>query len=833
MKACGSCLCCYDDEVTTCVQEGHTGLAFLREGRCDIISGYRIEKCIDHGSNRFEFSAKQTETGHPCTIKILAANSSLSSSFSDEASAAVNFFNPTVADTYEAGSLENGEYFVVTETSGGQTVRELLNNVGTPQLLTSLQIVRQAAEAVHALHVAGILHRAISPENILLTTDQEHRLSVRVQGIDLGGVCTHSVVSNKFTIDGSIDKIRYFAPEVFGGGSASPRSDIYGLGVVLYELLTGSPPFDADTASALIDQHKNRTPADVNINSFDLRMLVTHTLMESLRKQPEQRQTTANAFARQLRHIEQLATHSPTPPPAAIEEPRQSAPVVAYASTAAIRKIHVPETIDIDSITQLIRPAENVTVISPKTAPAVAIAELEYSALPHPMPAANIAVSKIETRSETQPLVNQAIDRQRDDASLPEIRPSAASLSPPSRLRGKRRRAQHQVTMSTPISVPISQQLVSPPEISRAIVPVSAEPRVPRKIEYAVPDDDVPSLADVQAVLSEEPAQFEGLDRYDVGAVSVQEQHRETLKIEWLQPEDDLPSFEEIEAVRLPENLCVSTMTPVEAAIAEPAMATNFSFAQPEVRSERFISNDPDEITLVSPRRDLIRIDLDNPRTPRRSTAAVLRQIDASSEIEYLPTIIGSSRTVRAANQRNTSVLNYSRPGVLTEPLIYRSTMIAGGIAIFVLISLIASFVVTDSVMSSRAEEPTSKLPVAKEQPKRAIQPTVSESRTQETIEKDIPAYQPIADRRIEPRTEKEKPTTAPEKVVQAPKAEPSVPSKPKATTAAKETPSVKTTLVISSENGKVRSKVESDKRSSASRAGFATRPRIVANPER
>ncbi len=85
---------------------------------------------------------------------------------------------------------------------------------------------------------------------------------------------------------------------------------------MLYEALAGKPPFDAPDAGALINKQINEPPPPVEIHNFDIRMLLTHTLTDTLQKTPRLRLKTANTFARRLRHIEQIATHSPTPPPA-------------------------------------------------------------------------------------------------------------------------------------------------------------------------------------------------------------------------------------------------------------------------------------------------------------------------------------------------------------------------------------------------------------------------------------------------------------------------------------------------------------------------------------
>jgi serine/threonine protein kinase len=318
MRVCSLCKRCYDDPVAFCTDESHPPLSETRDGSPEMIAGYRLHFLLESGAKSDTYRARQTESGQPCLIKILSADAQNSQQFLEEAKLAATFFHPNVVDVYEAGCLDSGEIFVVSEDPEGETLRDVLNNVGVPELLTSIQVVRQAAEALHALHLKGLLHRAVKPENIILTNDAENGLLVRIQNIDFGGDSEHSIVSNKFLIDSSIDSLKYFAPEQCLGETVSARTDVYSLGIVFYEMLAGVPPFDASKAAGLIEKHRSERPPEIKIDNFDLRMLVTHSLMESLIKRPERRQSSANAFARQLRHIEQLATHISTPPPAGV-----------------------------------------------------------------------------------------------------------------------------------------------------------------------------------------------------------------------------------------------------------------------------------------------------------------------------------------------------------------------------------------------------------------------------------------------------------------------------------------------------------------------------------
>ncbi|HEX6127247.1 MAG TPA: protein kinase [Pyrinomonadaceae bacterium] len=290
-------------------------LCSLREGSPEMVSGYQIESLVEKGVNSATYGARQLASGGSCLIRILTAGDN-TEDFLHEAKLASTFFHPNVVDVYDAGTLDDGEVFVVSEMPRGRTLRDFLNEGGVPKLLTSIEIVRQTAEALHAIHLAGFNHGAVSPENIILTEDPDGGLLVRLRNLDFGRAIERSITGNKFIVETVLGALRYFAPEQCGAEATNAQTDVYSLGVVFYELLAGAPPFDAATATALIHKHKNQPPPDVRIDDFHLRMLVTHSLTESLQKPARLRQPTANAFARQLRHIEQLATHVSTPPPA-------------------------------------------------------------------------------------------------------------------------------------------------------------------------------------------------------------------------------------------------------------------------------------------------------------------------------------------------------------------------------------------------------------------------------------------------------------------------------------------------------------------------------------
>ena len=315
MRVCLDCQYCFDDSEVYCAEEGHSALSILRDGGPDIIPGYRLELFLGSDAKGENYCAYETASRGRCLISIRSTDETRSRQFLSEADLATAFCHPNVGDVYEAGYLDTGEVFVVAEDAEGETLRERMEREGVPRLLTTIQVIRQAAEALYALHMNGLKHGAINPQNILLTSDAQNRLLVRLRDLDFGDVLATSIVSSRSHIDRDLYPLRYFAPEQCSGAGATEKTDIYSLGIVLHEMLAGTAPFQASKAVGLIDQHRNQQPPEVRVDHYDLRMLVANTLMEALRKQPEMRQASANVFARQMRHMEQLVTRASVPPP--------------------------------------------------------------------------------------------------------------------------------------------------------------------------------------------------------------------------------------------------------------------------------------------------------------------------------------------------------------------------------------------------------------------------------------------------------------------------------------------------------------------------------------
>jgi serine/threonine-protein kinase len=222
----------------------------------------------------------------------LARDESFVRRFRAEAIAAARLAHPSIVSVYDT-LAEDGVNAIVMELVSGTTMRADLDQHGPLALNAVLAIGTQVADALGAAHAAGLVHRDVKPANILLSSDG------RVLVADFG--IAKAAEGADLTSDGGmVGTAKYLAPEQIEGGPIDGRTDLYALGVVLYEALTGEPPFAADTdaGTALARLHRDPTPA--RTLRPDLPAGVADVVARAMARRPEDRFADAAALRRAL-----------------------------------------------------------------------------------------------------------------------------------------------------------------------------------------------------------------------------------------------------------------------------------------------------------------------------------------------------------------------------------------------------------------------------------------------------------------------------------------------------------------------------------------------------
>jgi eukaryotic-like serine/threonine-protein kinase len=266
------------------------------------IPGYEVEGVLGHGGMGVVYKARQVRLNRPVALKMLLAGGYAGprerERFQQEAEAVAGLRHPNVAQVYDAGEADGRSYFTMELVEGGSLAEKL---AGTPQPAhQAAALLATLAGAVQAAHACGIVHRDLKPGNVLLTAEgtpkiSDFGLARRLEG---GAGLTQSGVP--------MGTPSYMAPEQARGQTRAigPAVDTYALGAILYELLTGRPPFRAETAAETMPQVISQEPASPSqLNARVPRDLETICL-KCLHKDPQRRYATAVALADDLQRFQ-------------------------------------------------------------------------------------------------------------------------------------------------------------------------------------------------------------------------------------------------------------------------------------------------------------------------------------------------------------------------------------------------------------------------------------------------------------------------------------------------------------------------------------------------
>jgi serine/threonine-protein kinase len=318
---------------------------------------YRIQRKLGAGGMADVYLAEDQELGRRVAIKILngrhANDAQFIERFRREAKNAAALNHPNIVSIYDRGEAEE-TYYIAMEYLDGRTLKELIISRGAAPINVAIEYARQILSALRFAHRHGIVHRDIKPHNVLV--DGEGRVKVTDFGIARAG-------TSQMTEAGSIvGTAQYLSPEQARGGEVDPRSDLYSLGIVLYELLTGKTPFDGETPVEIAMKHLSNTAQPPSKLRPDVPPALDMVVMRALAKNPDERYQSADEMEGDLERVARGARVSATTQDTATQVLRRPAAAAAAASAATAATMIAP-------------PATAATTVAP---PPVVAEEEEY-----------------------------------------------------------------------------------------------------------------------------------------------------------------------------------------------------------------------------------------------------------------------------------------------------------------------------------------------------------------------------------------------------------------------------------------------------------------------
>jgi eukaryotic-like serine/threonine-protein kinase len=268
---------------------------------------YQILREIGRGGMGVVYEAEHVDLGKRVAIKVMldkyANDDEAIARFKREAFAASRIGNPHIIDVSHIGAAPDGRPFVVMEMLDGEPLSRILQVTGPMQPWRAIHIMRQVLRAVGAAHAKGIIHRDLKPDNIFIVNRDDEHDFVKLLDFGISKIVdtAEQMAATKLTTTGMVmGTPLYMAPEQATGAPAERGVDIYACGVILFEMLSGRPPFDETNYNLLIAKLLTASPPLLSDLRKGLPSSLVAAVHRALEKDPEQRFPTAEAFAQAL-----------------------------------------------------------------------------------------------------------------------------------------------------------------------------------------------------------------------------------------------------------------------------------------------------------------------------------------------------------------------------------------------------------------------------------------------------------------------------------------------------------------------------------------------------
>jgi serine/threonine-protein kinase len=311
MKLCGHCGTRFTEAVAFCPHDGMPTQDLAVTPPPDPLLGrvidgrYCVERTLGKGGCGVVYLVRHAVLGKRLALKVLrgdrAQDADALQRFIQEAQSATSIGHPNIIDISDFGKLADGSFYFVMEYLDGDPLSKVIARGGSIPMGMALHVIRQIASALGAAHARDIVHRDLKPDNIYLIRRGQDESFVKV--LDFG-IAKVGGASSKLTRTGMIfGTPHYMSPEQASGQSVDHRTDVYALGVIMYEMFTGTVPFDGDTFMGILAKHMFEPPHPPSQVKGQNLGPIEDVIMKALSKRPEDRYQSMSELIADLDRI--------------------------------------------------------------------------------------------------------------------------------------------------------------------------------------------------------------------------------------------------------------------------------------------------------------------------------------------------------------------------------------------------------------------------------------------------------------------------------------------------------------------------------------------------